>query len=611
MDEEEIHPNNMMLKKFEISRWRFLNVLSPDYANLIHVPTGIDIRTCGHFVHFKCFREYIRANSQDSHPVIDPLEWYVKVPCPACREVVHCILPTIPDFNFKIKRLQVITRCYDKTFLAEKVNSLIWCGIRDFNGRIFQRLRKQGIRISFNLSPRNKITVGDERTKYVDYEELFANFINLCHKWTRYWRHTYCDDLRQIQASAIGIIKGHCERNVLLTELNFTQITCSEMPTKFMIYGARYKANKMDLKLAKYEWKKLTFGFMDEQQDVLPELDSNQQSGSTPPDEPSQPVDDEFSGDQASDEINIPMILFDFKTTLIRLSVYVISSDWIDTDEKRVLLSFIYQMILVAIIFRTAVFAAIRMPFSQILETNFMSLSNEVFTLTVKRVVQKLFFRTFDPVLNIAGLLSHNTDAVDFEAAFQYACTDISRLTAQLWHECGMQIFEDHSRIGVESFSGIYKLLTGENELSLELMPEVHIEQWTEEVIHSIKNLKNFPKRLRIEPLTWRRFVLFEPPKNYSEIFLRSCFRQCIRCQGRATHQYLCLLCGQLLNMDRRCYDVPKCLILHGKECGNSGGCFLSLKSKTVLVVLGEYAAFWGDLYFDINGEFASTTTLV
>ncbi|VDN91802.1 unnamed protein product [Brugia pahangi] len=33
--------------------------VSPKYANLIYVPNGIDVKTCGHYAHFKCFRNYI------------------------------------------------------------------------------------------------------------------------------------------------------------------------------------------------------------------------------------------------------------------------------------------------------------------------------------------------------------------------------------------------------------------------------------------------------------------------------------------------------------------------------------------------------------------------
>uniref|UniRef100_A0A0R3RY74 ABC transmembrane type-1 domain-containing protein n=1 Tax=Elaeophora elaphi TaxID=1147741 RepID=A0A0R3RY74_9BILA len=72
------------------------------------------------------------------------------------------------------------------------------------------------------------------------------------------------------------------------------------------------------------------------------------------------------------------MVLFDLKTTLIRLSIYIITSDWLIDGEKKVLLCFIYQMVLAAVIVRTAIFAVIRMPIRQALKVLYQSVSKEV-----------------------------------------------------------------------------------------------------------------------------------------------------------------------------------------------------------------------------------------
>ncbi|VDO55063.1 unnamed protein product [Brugia timori] len=43
----------------------------------------------------------------------------------------------------------------------------------------------------------------------------------------------------------------------------------------------------------------------------------------------------------------------------------------------------------------------------------------------------------------------------------RYACTDLSRLTAQLWHECDILVYNNGYHIGHETFMNIYKQLTG------------------------------------------------------------------------------------------------------------------------------------------------------
>uniref|UniRef100_A0A0R3RY75 E3 ubiquitin-protein ligase n=1 Tax=Elaeophora elaphi TaxID=1147741 RepID=A0A0R3RY75_9BILA len=148
----------------------------------------------------------------------------------------------------------------------------------------------------------------------------------------------------------------------------------------------------------------------------------------------------------------------------------------------------------------------------------------------------------------------------------------------------------------------IYKLLTGEDKLSLQLIPVVHIEKWVDEVMLLI-NTEGFLKRVRMEPLTWRRFTLVEPLKNYAEIFLQCCYQPCQKCQKKSTDQYVCLLCGRILNLDRSCYDVPKCLTFHANECGNGAACFLSVASRLIIIVLSQLGAIWGHLYFDADGN--------
>ncbi|EJD74153.1 hypothetical protein LOAG_18488, partial [Loa loa] len=225
-----------------------------------------------------------------------------------------------------------------------------------------------------------------------------------------------------------------------------------------------------------------------------------------------------------------------------------------------------------------------------------------IFIFVIKNVIGRILLEGRTPPVDVINLLSRNTIKVDYEEAFQYACTDLSRFTAQLWHECGIHIYDENYHIGQRSFSNLYRHLTGESKLSISFVPKLRIEKFTEEVMQLI-NVESFRERLCMEPLKWYRFTLLKPSKNYCEIFLRSCFRQCRRCQKKSTHQYLCLLCGRLFNFDQTCYDIPGCLIFHAKECGNSAICFLSIANKVVIIILGQLGAIWGHLYFDIHGN--------
>uniref|UniRef100_A0A1I8ENW7 Uncharacterized protein n=1 Tax=Wuchereria bancrofti TaxID=6293 RepID=A0A1I8ENW7_WUCBA len=78
----------------------------------------------------------------------------------------------------------------------------------------------------------------------------------------------------------------------------------------------------------------------------------------------------------------------------------------------------------------------------------------------------------------------------DYKEALRYACTDLSRLTAQLWHECDILVYHDNYHVGHEIFMNIYKHLTGQNDFhfSPDLIPAVRIDKWTNEVMQWIND---------------------------------------------------------------------------------------------------------------------------
>ncbi|VDO50520.1 unnamed protein product [Brugia timori] len=268
----------------------------------------------------------------------------------------------------------------------------------------------------------------------------------------------------------------------------------SKRDIEHIIYGARHQGIKRDISFIIYQWRQLVFGFHQKQPSVENALEEQYAEHLTPNDSDilaSSTVEAKVAKMRMNQEIELetgtPMVMFDLKTTLIRISSYIITSDSLTNEDKKSLLSFVYQVILYAGIVRTAIVAALHMPLSQLGRTESLKLSNEVFTLAVKNVINRLFSRH----LKAENILLEDGDEVDFEKALHYTCADLSRLTAQLWHECGIYKCDQDYCISRATFMEIYKLLTNNDELSLKFLPYAHIEKWVDAVLRWI-SCKNF-----------------------------------------------------------------------------------------------------------------------
>ncbi|VDO44727.1 unnamed protein product [Brugia timori] len=95
--EKGVHTNRMMLKIFSASRRSLLQTRFPKYADLIQAPTGIEVRTCGHYAHVGCYKAYVQTLLESPPPSLDPLEARMEISCPLCRAPVHTLLPLAPD----------------------------------------------------------------------------------------------------------------------------------------------------------------------------------------------------------------------------------------------------------------------------------------------------------------------------------------------------------------------------------------------------------------------------------------------------------------------------------------------------------------------------------
>ncbi|EFO23388.1 hypothetical protein LOAG_05096 [Loa loa] len=586
MGDKGIHTNRMMLKIFSASRRSLLQTRFPKYADLIQAPTGIEVRTCGHYAHVECYKTYVKTLLESSSSSTDPLEARIEISCPVCRATVHTILPLAPDTGVERIRSGISYQKNNCTELVKEVERLINSDTSHIQG--------------------------NEETKFVAYQQLFLNFTSLCHQWTSYRGNFNESTPKKGQIFAFGLAKGNLERNLLLSESNFSDRCCHELPTEHMVYGARHQGTKRDTSFMIYQWRQLVFGFDQKQALVETTLEDNYTQYFAPSDSDilaSSTVEAKAAKMRMNQDIELetgtPMVLFDLKTTLIRISSYIITNDSLTNEDKKSLLAFVYQVVLYAGIVRTAIVAALHMPLSQLKRTESLEFSNEVFTFAVKGVINRLFSR---PHLKAENILLKDGDEVDFEKALHYTCTDLSRLTTQLWHECGIHKYDQEYCISRVTFMEIYKLLTNNNELSLEFLPHVHIEKWVDAVLRWI-TCKNFVEDLHKEPLSWRRFTLLTLPKSYDDLFARFFGCSCVACGFVPRMPFICLLCGQLSCLDSCCTISASETVSaneverHALICSSGVGCFLSLNTSLVVIVCNRRAALWGSVYLDAHGE--------
>uniref|UniRef100_A0A915PYR1 E3 ubiquitin-protein ligase n=1 Tax=Setaria digitata TaxID=48799 RepID=A0A915PYR1_9BILA len=589
MGEKDTCPSRMMLKIFSASRRSLLQTRFPKYADLIQAPAGIEVRTCGHYAHVECYKAYVQTLLESPPPSLDPLEARIEISCPVCRAPVHTLLPLAPDTGVERIRSDIFNNKNNYSQLVKEVERLI--------------------------NSDTSHVQSNEETKFMAYQQLFLNFTSLCHKWTVYRGNFTESAPRRGQIFAFGLAKYVAQfdwfmknsytlklavisylQDAVINYLIVLKVAKYLEVLKHIIYGARHQGTKRDVSFTIYQWKQLVFGFEQKQSTEKTGSQNNVIHHTVPSD--SDILASSTAEAKASKlcmeqdlelETGTPMVMFDLKTALIRIS----------------LLSFVYQVVLYAVVVRTAIVATLHMPLSQLEQVKNLKLSNEVFTLAVNSVINRLFSR---PHLKAESILLEDGVEVDFEKALQYACADLSRLTAQLWHECGIQKYDQACNISRAKFMKIYKLLTNSTELSLNLLPHIHIEKWVDAILRWI-TCKNFVENLHKEPLSWRRFTLLTLPAGYDDLFGRFFGRPCVACGLVPRMPFICLLCAQLACLDNCCTTSATETVSvneverHALICSSGVGCFLSLNTSLIVIVCNRRAALWGSVYLDAHGE--------
>ncbi|VDK18205.1 unnamed protein product [Anisakis simplex] len=292
-------------------------------------------------------------------------------------------------------------------------------------------------------------------------------------------------------------------------------------------------------------------------------------------------------------ETGTPVMLFDMKSAITRLSSYVITNDCLMNDDKIELLSFIYEVVLWAAAVRSALLATLHMPIPQ-----------------MKRLMRKVSASSpSQPLSNAAqndSSSSTDQDEVNPVEAMRYTCTDLSRYIGELWHECRIKRLPDNFKIGHTSLEQMHHFLTGSEQLSISYLPAASLNNWIKVISRWIPFIAH---TLKMEALVWRRFTILELPTNYDDLFSRFFGRSCLSCGTIPRNPFICLLCSEVVCLDSCCVTSTGGMVpdneveRHAIQCGSGVACFLSLNTSLIVIVTRHKAALWGSVYLDIHGE--------
>ncbi|XP_052741571.1 E3 ubiquitin-protein ligase Ubr3 isoform X2 [Bicyclus anynana] len=110
---------------------------------------------------------------------------------------------------------------------------------------------------------------------------------------------------------------------------------------------------------------------------------------------------------------------------------------------------------------------------------------------------------------------------------------------------------------------------------------------------------------LRSLHAAWSGPALLALPRDYDRLFTYYHERVCLQCGAVPKEASVCLLCGTLVCLKQPCcrhHQVAEA-VQHATECGGGTGIFLVVTSTYIIVIRGHRACLWGSLYLDDYDE--------
>ncbi|XP_041979503.1 E3 ubiquitin-protein ligase Ubr3 [Aricia agestis] len=110
---------------------------------------------------------------------------------------------------------------------------------------------------------------------------------------------------------------------------------------------------------------------------------------------------------------------------------------------------------------------------------------------------------------------------------------------------------------------------------------------------------------LRSLHAAWRPPALLALPREYDRLFTYYHERVCLQCGAVPKEASVCLLCGTLVCLKAACCRQRQVAeaVAHAAECGGGTGIFLVVTSTYIIVIRGRRACLWGSLYLDSYDE--------
>ncbi|WKX95204.1 hypothetical protein Q1695_012008 [Nippostrongylus brasiliensis] len=433
------------------------------YSDIISISTSVELKTCGHTVHLKCFNAY-RETLRNDQRLHESRRSSRDVLCFLCRFNVNALLPLRIDWGFETANRPHIAENNTKAF--ESLRDCI------FNWRRIPQKRVS--RREFASLFRNRSKNGEEeRTsdEYRLYSEHFTeNIYDLMD--SRFWNKFDNESatMFQVQTQLVALIKATVERSILLRKINVPERRkgTRSAVTEHLIAACVCRTTRRDeeislaavrdLLLPKFQQQEATFQVFDEdpltfsdddlinvsdiRRDDLIALQSTsarersrRHSLSEKP-----PNSRTYLLDKPS---SVPLLLFDMKSLLIRLSAFVLDNQHLSAEDKKKLCTVLARSVLSAVCVKTVLRLLMRSSKSTLDEIATSETSDTILSGAFARVPRMVWNRLSANSSYLSSLLKviHHDgwqEEKAFEDALMWNLSDFASFIVEFWRHAGL-----------------------------------------------------------------------------------------------------------------------------------------------------------------------------
>ncbi|KAK6738147.1 hypothetical protein RB195_020325 [Necator americanus] len=407
------------------------------YSDLIGFSTSLELKTCGHTVHLKCFNAY-RETLRNDLRVNDSRRSSRDVSCFLCRFNVNALLPLRIDWGYETSNKDTLADDRQKAF--ESLNEVI---------------------VNWRRVPQ---TSEDSRPYSEHFTEHMLDLLN-----SRFWNKWDDEDVvgTRVQTQLVALIKATVERCILLKKLNVPErrkgTRCAV--TEHLVAASICRTSRMDqeisfcavrdLLLPKVEKSSSTFAIEKEQlsaidddlidvaqirRDDLVALQST--SGRERSRRPTEgPIDSKtYLLDKPSPT---PVIVFDLKSLLVRLSAFVVDNQHLSVDDKKKLCQVLARRIMTVVSVKTVLRLILRSSRTTLDRFASGKFTKEKlcgpFSDLPRMVLNRL---SSNPAYfnQLLGIMHHDgwQEEKEIGAALEWTLTDFAIFVAEFWQHVGL-----------------------------------------------------------------------------------------------------------------------------------------------------------------------------